>query len=75
MNRKELLKTFIKKHFGLYGLNKQCGDWHQTSETDVSRRQILTSEVGPRAERFKLSGLYFYLLIITNENVLIAHCA
>ena len=48
---------------GLYGRQKicsffQCGDRLYTSESDVYRRQILTYEDGPRAERVKRWDIY-----------------
>ena len=39
------------KHISLF----QCRYRFETSESDVYRRQILTSKVGPRVERVKLS--------------------
>ena len=37
-----------------YFLILQYGDWLYTSESDVYRRQILTTQVDPRAVRFKI---------------------
>ena len=39
------------KHISLF----QCRDRFETSESDVYRRQILTSKVGPCVEEVKLS--------------------
>ena len=36
----------------------QCGDRLESSESDVCRRQILTSKVDPRTVRVNLAGLY-----------------